>query len=282
MKKNSIFKKAAGLGLYAFMATFAAVSFSSCDEEMMEYEGPDGVYLMHYEPMGGYEYNTKEVNLMNSAEKEVDFPLSVIITGKVRDYDRPYLIAAVDSSTAVAGEDYILPEGGVIKAGEYTDTLHVKLLKNSKLEKEKVKLIVKVLPNEHFTTDLTKYTTDRKFDPRIFELTFTSIMDKPYWWEYYNASSNVENGNLGFFTAKKISLINELYGLTYADWIEGSPTMNLTKVRFIYIRFGKYLIEQYRNRTPVLEEDGRLMWCYGCPWTSYIGQPWDGTFNPNY
>ena len=52
MKKNSIFKKAAGLGLYAFLTTFAAVSFSSCDEEMMEYEGPDGVYLMHYEPIG--------------------------------------------------------------------------------------------------------------------------------------------------------------------------------------------------------------------------------------
>ena len=148
--------------------------------------------------------------------------------------------------------------------------------------KQKVKLVVKLQPNEHFTTDLTKYTTKRAFDPRTFELSFTSMMEKPYWWEYYRATDEVENGNLGFFTDRKILLINDLYNLTYADWLEGSASMNLTKVKFIYTRFAKYLIQQYRNHTPVLEEDGRLMWVTGCPWVSYIGQPWDGSFDESY
>lgn len=279
MKKNNISKRVSRLAL---LALSAAVSFSSCEEKMMDYDGPDGIYLMHYQPAGGYEYNTTEYNLMNSAGQEVDFPLSVTITGQIRDYDRPYLIAAADSSTAVAGEDYILPQGGVIKAGEYRDTLYVKLLKNDKLLKQKVKLVVKMQPNEHFTTDLTKYTTKRAFDPRTFELSFTSMMEKPYWWEYYRDTEEVENGNLGFFTDRKIMLINELYNLTYADWLRDSPTMSLTKVEFIYRRFAKYLIQQYRNHTPVLEEDGRLMWVIGCPWVSYIGQPWDGSFDESY
>ena len=282
MKKNRLFTKIYRAVFLTCLMLLVPWFFTSCDEKMMDYEGTESVYFLQYTGIGMKHYNTTSTNLMNYTEKEVSFPVAVTITGEARDYDRPYLIAAAEGTTAVEGVDYTIPSGGVIKAGSYNDTIYVKLIKNEKLYNEEVKLVLTVLPNEYFTTDLSVFQSKDTFDPRIFELTFTSKMDKPFWWESYSTTTDVENGNLGFFTAKKITLINELFSLTYADWLQGSAVMTSMKVRYIYLRFGKYLIEQYRNHTPVLEDDGRLMWVNGCPWTSYIGQPWDGTFNPDY
>jgi hypothetical protein len=218
---------------------------------------------------------------------EVEFGFNVMVTGEPKDYDRPYRVGVVaDSTTAVAGTDFILPEGGVIKAGEVSDSLYVKLLKNDKLQETSVRLYIQVLPNEHFSTNFSQFAHDGReynvFDPRVYDLTFTSMMTKPYWWESYSTSNPVENGNLGYFTAKKITLINELYSLTYADWLKtdegGTGAINLTRVKVIYKKFARYLIEQYKNRTPVQEADGRLMWVIGCPWESVVGQAWDGTY----
>ncbi|MBR0523436.1 MAG: DUF4843 domain-containing protein [Prevotella sp.] len=281
MKINSFFRKIRRAVVFLCLTLLVPCLLSSCDEKMMDYEGPESVYFLQYTGMGMKYYNTSSTNLMNYTEQEIDYPVAVTVTGETRDYDRPYLIAAAEGTTAVEGVDYRIPSGGVIKAGTYNDTIIVKLLKNDKLYNESVKLVLTVVPNEYFTTDLSAIQPKDAFDPRFFELTFTSMMDKPFWWESYSTTTDVENGNLGFFTAKKISLINEQYNLTYADWLQGSG-MTTTKVRYIYLRFGKYLIQQYRNHTPVLEDDGRLMWVTGCPWTSVVGQPWDGTFNPNY
>lgn len=268
MTTNKIFTQWQRWGLISSLLFLPAILLTSCDEEMMDYEGTDVVYLMHYERSGGYEYNTASVNLMDVTDSEMLFPLSVTISGQIRDYDRPYLIAAVDSSTAVAGEDYILPSGGVIKAGEYNDTIYVRLLKNDKLLNQEVKLIVKVLPNEHFTTDLSKYTTKRDFDPCIFELTFTSMMSKPYWWFSEH----------GTFSVKKITLINELFNMTYNDWadVAGARMEGGSWRKFVRLKFCDYLLEQYQNHTPVLEDDGTLMWVNGCPWPN--GTVWDGNY----
>ena len=135
-----------------------------------------------------------------------------------------------------------MPEGGGIKAGEVSDSLYVKLLKNDKLQETSVRLYIQVLPNEHFSTNFSQFAHDGReynvFDPRVYNLTFTSMMTKPFWWESYSTSNPVENGNLGYFTAKKITLINELYSLTYADWLDtdegGTGAMNMTRVKVIY------------------------------------------------
>ncbi|MFR4037690.1 MAG: hypothetical protein ACLTZT_07770 [Butyricimonas faecalis] len=36
-----------------------------------------------------------------------------------------------------------------------------------------------------------------------------------------------------------------------------------------------YLQDLYDNGTPVLEEDGRLMWFMGVSWYSYVGVAWE-------
>ena len=273
------------LGLLAMLAFFTA-----CEKSLMTYEGPESIYFSmqkNANPEEDIYLPDASINLMNQVGSEVEYGLNVVVTGAPKDYDRPYRVAAVaDSTTAVAGVDYILPEGGVIKAGQVSDSLYVKLLKNDELQKKSVRLYVQVLPNEHFSTNFTQFGHDGReynvFDPRVYDLTFTSMMAKPYWWESYSTSNQVENGNLGYFTSKKISLLNELYSLTYADWLDtdegGTGAMNLTRVKVIYKKFALYLIEQYKNHTPVLEEDGRLMWVIGCPWESVVGQAWDGTY----
>ena len=265
-------------------------AFTSCEKSLMSFEGPESIYFSMQEdanPESNYFVTETSINLMNYTESELEYGLNVVTTGNVKDYDRPYRVSIVaDSTTAEAGIDYVLPEGGVIKAGQNSDSLYVKLIKNDKLKNTEVTLSVQVLPNEHFSTNFSQFAHDGReynvFDPRVYNFTFTSMMTKPYWWEYYSTSNPVENGNLGYFTAKKITLINELYGLTYADWLDedegGTGAMGSTKVKVIYKKFAHYLIKQYKNGTPVQEEDGRLMWVTGCPWKSIVGEPWDGTF----
>lgn len=285
MKRNKIWKNCCSLCLLGVVATLA-----SCEKSLMSYEGSESIYFSmqkNADPEEDIYLPDASINLMNQAGNEVQFALNVMATGNPKDYDRPYKIGIVaDSTTAVAGTDYILPEGGVIKAGQVSDSLYVKLLKNDKLQETSVRLYVQVLPNEHFTTTFSEFGHDEReynvFDPRVYDLTFTCMMSSPYWWESYSTSNPIENGNLGYFTAKKITLINELYSLTYADWLDddegGTGAMNLTRVKVIYKKFALYLIEQYKNRTPVLEDDGRLMWVTGCPWESIVGQAWDGTY----
>ena len=263
---------------------------ASCEKSLMSYEGAENIYFSmqkNADPEEDIYLPDATFNLMNYAGDEVEFVLNVMITGNAKDYDRPYLVTYVaDSTTAVAGTDFILPEGGIIKAGQVSDSLRIKLIKNDKLLDTEVKLTVQVLPNEHFSTNLTQFGHDGRdyniFDPRMYKITYSSIMPKPYYWEYYSTTDTKENGNIGYFTAEKITLINELYGLTYADWLSssegGTGAMNTTRVKVIYKKFALYLIEQYKNRTPVLEKDGRLMWVTGCPWDSYVGQPWDGNY----
>jgi hypothetical protein len=264
--------------------------FTACEKSLMTYEGPESIYFSmqkNANPEESVYLPDASINLMNQVGSEVEYGFNVMVTGEPKDYDRPYRVGVVaDSTTAVAGTDFILPEGGVIKAGHVSDSLYVKLLKNDELQKKSVRLYVQVLPNEHFSTNFTQFAHDGReynvFDPRVYDLTFTSMMTKPYWWESYSTSNPVENGNLGYFTAKKITLLNELYSLTYADWLKtdegGTGAINLTRVKVIYKKFALYLIEQYKNHTPVQEEDGRLMWVIGCPWESVVGQAWDGTY----
>ena len=285
MRKNKIWKSCSSLCML-----FMLVTFSSCEKSLMSYEGPESIYFSmqkNADPEENVYLPDASINLMNQVGDEAKFGFNVMVTGAPKSYDRPYRVGVVaDSTTAVAGTDYILPEGGVIKAGQVSDSLYVKLLKNDKLQETSVRLYVQVLPNEHFSTNFTQFGHDGReynvFDPRVYDLTFTSMMTKPYWWESYSSSNPVENGNLGYFTAKKITLINELYSLTYADWLDtdegGTGAMNLTRVQVIYKKFARYLIEQYKNHTPVLEADGRLMWVIGCPWESVVGQAWDGTY----
>ena len=285
MKKNKIWKSCCSLCML-----FMLVTLSSCEKSLMSYEGPESIYFSmqkNANPEENVYLPDASINLMNYTGEGVEYGLNVKVTGNPKDYDRPYLIGIVtDSTTAEKDIDYILPKGGVIKAGQVSDSLYVKLLKSDKLQETSVRLSIQVLPNEHFSTNLSQFAHDGReynvFDPRVYDLTYTSMMSRPYWWESYNTSNVVENGNLGYFTVKKISLINELYSLTYADWLDsdegGTGAINLTRVKVIYKKFALYLIEQYKNRTPVLEADGRLMWVTGCPWESVVGQAWDGTY----
>ena len=282
---KNLWKGGRCLGLLAMLLTFGA-----CEKSLMSYEGPESIYFSMQKNASPTEdvYQTGGfINLMNFAGDEVEYGFNVVVTGDPKDYDRPYRVGFVaDSTTAVSGTDFILPEGGVIKAGEVSDSLYVKLLKTDKLNETEVRLYVQVLPNEHFSTDFCEFAHDGReynvFDPRFWDLTFTGMMSEPYWWSGNDEDELEEDYELGRFTVKKITLLNELYSLTYADWLDtdegGTGAMNSTRVTVIYKKFARYLIEQYKNRTPVLEADGRLMWVEGCPWVSIVGEAWDGTY----
>lgn len=268
---------------YRYLGLLAAcLLMASCKEELMEYNGPDSVYFKMYNRGIATYFDTETINLMDYVGSVVNYDLVVSITGKAAPYDRPYLVSVVDSlTTAIPSVEFDIPQGGIMKAGAYSDTLHITLHRSDRLEEEMVQLAVTLAPNEYFDVNVKKYSSTY-FDPRLFTLKYTGVLEEPFWFPYHSKSTKVESENLGFFTAKKFTMINDMFGYTYSDWKDGGriaeASLQLDVVKRITFIFSAYLIEQYRNHTPVLEADGRLMWVTGCPWTSVVGQAWDGVY----
>src|SRR5690606_7642862 len=92
-------------------------------------------------------------------------------------------------------------------------------------------------------------------------------------WRGSIQNGNRESGLWGAFTRKKLELMAELMGVTYADFAS-DETMPLVKSMLLTNVVQEYLIERYNAKDPVLEDDGRLMWIGSVPWTSYIGVPY--------
>ncbi len=65
----------------------------------------------------------------------------------------------------------------------------------------------------------------------------------------------------------------QIMHLTYADF-SSTATMPTVLSTLLASECAKYLIAQYNAGTPVLEDDGRLMFIGNVPWTSYVGVPW--------
>lgn len=257
--------------------------FCSCEKDLMSYEGSPAVYFKNQTVSYADKQYYSTVSLMTSVEDEMEFSLVVLSTGDTANYDRTFLVQAVaDKTTAVEGVDYRMSGQGVIKAGRTDGEYIVTLLRNEKLFNEEVSLTLQLIPGGDFTADLVmgRPGNDQQ-DPRFYEISFSAKMEKPSTWPNYSDDNPKELTNLGHFTVKKYMLISERFGLSYDDW-QDATIITSDYIVYVYTRFSKWLIEQYRNHTPVLEDDGRLMWVAGCPWTSYDGIPWDGTYDPNY
>jgi hypothetical protein len=282
--------------IYPFFITLASVLLISvsCTKDMMEYNGPEGIYFAvqngySYLPSSGWPYVPfTNVEFVKTIDNEVSVNILLRATGQAKTYPRTVEFQVVsDSTNAVEGVHYTMPNSVTLEAGHTETYIPVTLKRTEDMKSEIIKLQIKLLANNDFSLifqswqspkDLTYGTIYEGFDASRHNILCSDIITKPtYWQGSYDVNTMKEYNAFGEFSQKKFLLIQSLMGYTYDDFMS-SETMTYG-VRYAISRYmSNYLLGKYKAHEPVLEDDGRLMWFDYCPWSSYIGVPWDGVY----
>jgi len=264
----------------------------SCEKEMMNYKGVEGIYFaVQYGPSYGSELTwayqpSSDIEFVKLTENETTYRVKVMITGALKDYDRKFKVEInPDSTTAILGVHYnALPENLVIPAQARSTTIPVILKRTPDLQKEGKKIGLRLVANENFQLSFPEWDAipsysasngpiTKKFDASLHTIKINDFMVQPAVWIGSIQAGNRESGSWGAFSRKKIELMCRLMDLTYADF-GSTVTMPSVRSGLVGSECARYLIEQFNAGTPVLEDDGRLMFIGNVPWTSYIGVPW--------
>ena len=263
----------------------------SCEKEIMNYEGVEGIYfaVQHGDSWGSertwpYQPYTA-IEFIKIPQNELTVNIKVMITGPTKDYDRPFRIEInPDSTTASVGVDFApLPTEVVIPAHSISTLVPIKLTRTSDLKKKQKTIGLRLVANEYFQLSFphwqalpsnTSGNVVRSFDASLHSIRVNDFMVKPAVWPgSVQQPGNRESGQWGDFSQKKIDLMCELMDLTYTDF-SSTETMPSILTGLIASTCAQYLVEQFDMGTPILEDDGRLMFIGNVPWTSYLGVPY--------
>ncbi len=284
---NKIYKY---LIIIAGLITFSA----SCTRDMMDYIGPESVYFAVQNgnttmSSTGWPYVPfTNVEFVKTTADNVIANIRIRATGESKTYSRTVDIEIIaDSTNAVEGVHFTMPHSVTLEAGKTETSIPVTLIRKPEMKSELIKLQIKLVANEDFTLifkswdnpkDLTSGTIYTGFDASRHNIICSDIIVKPSnWIGSYDATTKKEKSAFGEFSPKKFLLIQSVMGYTYSDFMS-NQTMTIGVQYAISRYMSNYLVGKYKAHQPVLEEDGRLMWFEYCPWSSFIGVPWDGVY----
>ena len=167
-----------------------------------------------------------------ASEMEVSFKVNLI--GHVTGYDRPFEVAVVEEETTAEENEYEI-ETPVLKAGEITTDLKIKLFKTPRMDEEKVTLTILLLAGKHFNLGYE--------DQLTAQVIYDNTPLKPEWWTEFIALCY-----LGEYTPAKYNAFYNYCGLTYISDLEPS------ELRELVLGFKEYIEEN-----GITEEDGSPM-----------------------
>ena len=244
----------------------------ACERDLMSYEGKEAVYFaVQYGNSWGSEkdwpympYSTAEFGSI--MEDTMTVNIKVMITGAEKDYPRSFkVVVNPDSTTAREGIDYqALASEYTIEANSSYGYIPVQLYRSSEMKTETLTLGLKLVANENFALTFTefdkmdKFTNGSvvydKFDATMHKILINDIMPKPSCWSDFE---------FGTFTQKKLNLMCQELGYTYADF-QNSRVITYLQQTVISRKFSIILNKAYHAGTPILEDNGQLMWVKGC------------------
>ena len=167
-----------------------------------------------------------------ASEMEVSFKVNLI--GHVTGYDRPFEVAVVEEETTAEENEYEI-ETPVLKAGEITTDLKIKLFKTPRMDEEKVTLTILLLAGKHFNLGYE--------DQLTAQVIYDNTPHKPEWWTEFIALCY-----LGEYTPAKYNAFYNYCGLTDISDLEPS------ELRELVLGFKEYIEEN-----GITEEDGSPM-----------------------
>ena len=245
---------------------------SSCNKDVELYSGcKSGIFIQEVYSTDIYgnplSYrDSSSYSFANAAEEVTSGKVRLYIRaiGEVVNYDRPYVLKAMEGTTAVEGEDFDLSENDfVIKANQGMDTIYVKLLRTAKLRNQTMRLKIGLVPNEHFETPITEYknssswSTDGNVHSAVsYVINFNERYSMPYYWNWYG------NEYFGAFSVAKYLAINNYMGWTSTDW--SNAGMSGQKIQYGKLAyFARYIQKYFQQKAdegkPFLEDDGSYM-----------------------
>ncbi len=273
------------------IAFFQSIAlFISCEKDIMDYGGEEGVYFAvrhgddhRAETSWPYQPYT-DVDFVRINMEEVEFLVPVAITGPIKDFDRTFQVEInLDSTTAVLGKHYqAIERSWTIPAGAISTNIKVRLNRTPDLKEIPKTLGLRLVPTKDFAFSFPEWdaiptldggaTTD-EFDASRHTLRISDIMVEPAEWSGSIQDGNRESGLFGVFTRRKMEFMEEHMGLSYEDFAS-SDSMPLARMMLISSDGTDILVRLFNEKTPVLEDDGRLMWMGSVPWTSFLGVPY--------
>lgn len=266
------------------------VQFQACEKQIMSYEGLEGVYFSvrhgddhRAESSWPYQpYST--VDFVRLGVDELEFPVQVTISGPVKDYDRIFQVEVnPDSTTAVAGTHYDVPaREWVIPAGEISTAVSIRVFRRPDLQDETKNVGLRLVPTADFALAFPEWDAIpslnggmivEKFDASLHTIRLSDVMLEPAVWSGSIQAGGRESGLLGVFSRRKMEFLETYLGLSYQDFAS-DETMPMARMMLIATDGAAVLLRLFEAGTPVLEDDGRLMWMGVLPWSSYIGVPY--------
>ena len=237
----------------------------SCDEEMMDYEGKDGVYfMMQKAPVSGYgdpenfEYvDTTHVSFASIVGADTVLPIRVRVMGDVKEYDRHVSMQIVaGESTAVEGEDY---EGfdlsQSVKAKERQVEIPCRIIRPDKLAKENLvlSLVIQLLENDDFSLPLVWWQPfgniygDVRDSVNVVRhvILIDNIVKMPNVWK---------EAYWGKWSVKKFTIMCDLFKMTWDDF--NALTLDQdSRLRIMGQNLDRYLKEKEADGETIYEEE---------------------------
>lgn len=270
------------------------VGLFGCEKDLKDYDGQEGVYF--YVQWGPEWYDTTywaaqpytKIEFVKLGVKETQVKLRVMITGNTKEYDRTFrLVVDQDSTTAVLDENYTpFEEYQTLKKNSYYTDVFITVKNSSPLKDIERKLVVKLLPTDQLGLGIPVWNdlsgmlhNDAnldEFDGTRHTIVLNDFITRPQEWagNQNEKYGDRENGLFGIFSRKKFDeILVEFPNLTYEDF-QSSKTMPYAMQTVIANVMSAKLQKLYDANTPILEEDGRLMYFSGVSWSSYYGIPY--------
>lgn len=252
--------------------------FTSCEKEIMTYNGMDTIY---FDVRFGSEWGDPETQWAHQYYTPIEFglltktdttlSLRVRCTGTIKDYDRPFTVTInADSTNAIAGEDYTgFEEQHVISAGEQYAFVSLVIHRTERMAEENVYLQLQLHANEYFALNFTDYgdpptnwdpstTYGSNKDASVHSVIANNYMVQPGGWY----GSDTGGGLFGKFSPTKFRLMMELTNTEVSDY-ESTTTMPSGRAQAIGNALARYLLERAAmgREYAILDEDGTMMYC---------------------
>ena len=152
----------------------------------------------------------------------------------------------------------------VVEANSSYAYIPVLLYRQPEMKTDTVTLGLKLVANDYFSLTFDEFDKMDKFtngsvvydsfDATMHKICMTDIMPKPKQWSAFE---------FGTFTPKKLNLICQYFGYTYDDF-QNDKKITYLQQTVISRKFSEVLNKAYHDGSPILEDNGQLMWVKGC------------------
>ena len=220
------------------MALAGVLAIAGCrEQETPTFTAKSMIYIQQEDFVDGESIDLAHLtksfaSYAGASEMEVSFKVNLI--GHVTGYDRPFEVAVVEEETTAEENEYEI-ETPVLKAGEITTDLKIKLFKTPRMDEEKVTLTILLLAGKHFNLGYE--------DQLTAQVIYDNTPLKPEWWTEFIALCY-----LGEYTPAKYNAFYNYCGLTDISDLEPS------ELRELVLGFKEYIEEN-----GITEEDGSPM-----------------------